>query len=424
MKGLNEQFHGGRKMANILYISFDGMTEPLGQSQVLEYLLDLSNNNNISLFSYEKPIYQQGIATVQAIAKQKAIAWHYLPYSNRFGLFSTVKQILLGLFLMSRIVKAKKVTMIHARSLIPGLMGLLLKKRYKCHLLFDIRGFAIDEKIINGRLKDNSIITKLLKKLEAAVYNQADHIVTLTHASKPVIENKYGIIANKITVIPTCTNAKKFKQLPVSHRQTFKKSLGYDADDIIILHNGSLNNWVDFTAELSLFKEMSQLNAKVKLLILNKSQHSDVLKQIDLINIEKSSYKILSAELDEVNQYLNIADVCIFFIKPSFAKMASAPTKFAELVAAHLPCVANTHYGDVEYYLKQYKVGMALNLHEVHNDPKEAAITVLKFMDTFKHNKLAVDRDFEQLLSKHFSKDLAVLRYQQIYDAQTTLQKA
>ena len=38
----------------ILYISYDGMLEPLGQSQVLTYLERLSSGREIHLLSFEK----------------------------------------------------------------------------------------------------------------------------------------------------------------------------------------------------------------------------------------------------------------------------------------------------------------------------------------------------------------------------------
>ena len=37
-----------------LYISYDGILEPLGQSQVLSYLEGLSNKRKIYLISFEK----------------------------------------------------------------------------------------------------------------------------------------------------------------------------------------------------------------------------------------------------------------------------------------------------------------------------------------------------------------------------------
>jgi len=42
-------------MKNVLYISYDGMTDPLGQSQVLPYLVNLSASGyNFTILSCEK----------------------------------------------------------------------------------------------------------------------------------------------------------------------------------------------------------------------------------------------------------------------------------------------------------------------------------------------------------------------------------
>jgi hypothetical protein len=40
---------------SVLYVSYDGMLEPLGQSQVLGYLKRLAVGRAIHLVSFEKP---------------------------------------------------------------------------------------------------------------------------------------------------------------------------------------------------------------------------------------------------------------------------------------------------------------------------------------------------------------------------------
>ena len=44
-------------MARVLYISYDGISEPLGQSQIIPYLKKLSYDNDIHLITYEKKSY-------------------------------------------------------------------------------------------------------------------------------------------------------------------------------------------------------------------------------------------------------------------------------------------------------------------------------------------------------------------------------
>ncbi len=401
-------------MAKVLYISLNGMTEALGESQVVEYLLALVKNNSIHLFSFEKPTSQEKYQRMEKKLKDAGIQWKYFRYSNRFGVFSTLVQIFIAFFAIARCVKKHHIKIIHARSLIPAVIAVSLKFFFKVKVLFDIRGFAIDEKILDGRLKEKAFLTRCLKKLEAYVYKSADHIVTLTDASKPIIEEKYGVPGKNITVIPTCANEEIFKPVTLLQKQKLKESLGFSKEDIVILHNGSLNSSYDFEAELKLFQALSKMDEAIKILFLNNGQHAEILSYLEKYRLPKDHYKVFSAEFQEVPRYLNAADLCVFFVKPSFAKQASAPTKFAEMVACHLYCLTNTGYGDMEYYFNKYSVGFLLDLKEIHSNSKATALKILERMRNY--NDIMVNGgDFDRLFHEHFSKEIAINKYQDSY---------
>lgn len=402
-------------MATVLYISLTGMTEPLGESQVVQYLLELVKSNTIHLLSFEKPVDKDKYARMKEKLSKAGIKWTYFEYSNRYGVLSTLKQITVAFFMMAKLVRKDKVEIIHARSLIPAVIGMLLTKISNAKLLFDIRGFAIDEKIMDGRLKQNSWLVRALKKLEQSVYKHSDHIVTLTHASKPIMEEKYHIKREDITVIPTCANMELFKTISADEKCALRAEKGFSGNDFVILHNGSLNNWVDFDAEIKLFEQLAQMKANIKFLFLNKGQHALIQSYLEKSKIESQRYKIFAADFDQVCNFINLSDLCVFFIKPSFSKQASAPTKFAELVACHLPSITNTQYGDMEYYLNSYRVGMLLDLQEVHLDPKKSAHRVMKFVE--QDNQQRHVDDFDHLFSQHFSKQVAVERYLHVYES-------
>ena len=74
-------------MNNILYISLTGMTEPLGRSQVLEYLIELSKKNKIYLISFEREYDLDTIVDIQNIVSLYDINWDYLIYSNKQVIF-------------------------------------------------------------------------------------------------------------------------------------------------------------------------------------------------------------------------------------------------------------------------------------------------------------------------------------------------
>ena len=68
-------------MTKILYISILGMSEPLGKSQVLEYLRDLSKQYNMSLYSFEKDLSTDTLGELSQDMIAESIDWYYQGYS-------------------------------------------------------------------------------------------------------------------------------------------------------------------------------------------------------------------------------------------------------------------------------------------------------------------------------------------------------
>lgn len=388
------------------------MTEPLGRSQVLEYLVDLSKENKIYLISFEREHDLDRIDEIKNLVKKHDIQWDYMVYSNKYGMASTVWQIVQTIRIGSKLIKENSIDIVHARSMIPATMALLLKKLYGVKLLFDIRGFAIDEKVDSGRLQKNSLVYRVLKKLDNYLYKASDHIVTLTHTAKEILQEKLNIREEKITVIPTCANKQVFKVLEEGSKKTFKGELDYAEKDKIVLHTGTVGTWYDFDSEVKLVKEMMRQDEDVRFLVLNKNEQAFIQQMFEMYELPEERVRISSSSFDEVHKYLNIADVSLFFIKPSYSKQASAPTKFAENVACRLPSVTNGNVGDMGFYLEQYKVGTVVDLNTLDENLETTARILLEQMESYDFK----ENDFNKLFSEHFDKDMAVKKYQGIYD--------
>ena len=104
---------------SVLYITFTGILDPLGESQVLQYLLGLSKHNQIYLVSLEKKSNLLDSTKVNksvALCNSHKIKWLKSQYNhnpNALGFCSNVAAVL---FQASKIVIAKKIHVIHARS--------------------------------------------------------------------------------------------------------------------------------------------------------------------------------------------------------------------------------------------------------------------------------------------------------------------
>ena len=171
---------------NVLYITRNGMLEPLGQSQVLSYLKGLSENHQISLISFEKPEDledQQAFERVAEDCKKHLIRWLPQRFHYRPRFISPAWSMLVFLFLCLREVRKGNADLIHARSYIPAAVALLVNKFTRTPFVFDMRALWPEELITAGRFKRGSLMHKAISWIERSCLENAAAVVSLTHAA-------------------------------------------------------------------------------------------------------------------------------------------------------------------------------------------------------------------------------------------------
>ena len=89
---------------------------------------------------------------------------------------------------------------------------------------------------------------------------------------------------------------------------------------------------------------------------------------------------VVAAKHDRVPFYLRSADVGLFFVRPTFSKRASCPTKLGELLAMGIPVVTNAGIGDVDDILRQ--VGAGVVVHDFSSEAYSLSIEQLSSLAT------------------------------------------
>ena len=207
----------------ILYISYDGMLEPLGQSQVLAYLERLATDRPIDLISFEKKADWADKAARKAIRERcraAGIRWHPLRYHKRPSAAATAWDIAAGSARAAAIALRRRPAIIHARSYVAGLMVLAAKRASGAKFLFDMRGFWADERVDGGLWPKGGRLYRAAKSTEDRLLRAADHVVTLTHASADELLNFPAVAEHKppITVIPTCADLDRFRPATIRRK--------------------------------------------------------------------------------------------------------------------------------------------------------------------------------------------------------------
>jgi len=134
---------------HVLYLSYDGMTDPLGQSQVLPYLIGLTDHGYIfHIISFEKPDRFKRVATtIRKLIKNKAIYWYPVSYTKTPPVISTIKDIWKMTSEAKRLLSNNNISIIHSRSYIPALVASKLSAKRGIPFIFDMRGFWTDERV-------------------------------------------------------------------------------------------------------------------------------------------------------------------------------------------------------------------------------------------------------------------------------------
>jgi len=362
----------------ILYISYNGALEPLGQSQVLPYLRELAGHGlEFTLLTFEKKQAslldeRRQKAQLKRELSQQGIAWHYLRYHKTPTVPATAWDVFLGLLYSTYLVIVKRIQCVHARSYIPALMALFVKRLFGVKFIFDMRGLWADERVDAGQCTRNSFEYKAIKLLERACLKAADCVVVLTHKVKGMLENSSPLQGcnTSIEVIPCCVDTEKFT-INEEYRQRRRRELGWTGKTVLV-YAGSLGGWYLAEQMVDFFAVGLRKHLNLNFLVLTHSNHRLIADIFQAKGISADSYTILTVPSSEVAQYLNLADIGIFFIKPSYSKVASSPTKLGEYLACGLPIITNRGIGDSEEFIKEHKVGTLVDSFDI--EPYERAL--------------------------------------------------
>ena len=399
-----------------LFVSIDGMTDPLGQSQVLPYLVNLAKKGyKIGIISCEKKDnWELNSSTIKGIVSKANIKWNYCFYKNSTPIISQVQNYLsLKKLVLNEVKKNVNHTVLHCRSYIPGLIGLYSKKIFNTGFIFDMRGFWADERVEGGIWNKNSFIGSYLysyfKKKEKEMLISSDYIISLTHKAKEIILDwKLFSNSSKITVIPCCVDLIHFSQDNINQKIVLdlKEKFPQLINKFIISYIGSLGTWYMADEMLSFFKILSKKTDSIFLIITK--DHIDLIHHAaKKANVDLNKLIVISSSRKDIPSYISISSASIFFIKPIFSKSASSPTKMGELLSMSIPIITNKGIGDVDAIITDTQCGVTIT--NFTNESYEVAI------DDLLGNKLSYKNNTINAANKHFSLKEGVEKFDLVY---------
>lgn len=388
---------------NVLYISYTGLLEPLGQSQVYRYLRHLAHNHRITLITYEKPEDLNDtprISRVRDKIEDAGITWYPLRYHRAPTLPATVYDLARGFATAMGAIRRNAIDVVHTRSYVPSVLGLLCRRVFGTAFVFDMRGFWADERVDGGLWEEDSRMYRVAKWFETQFLTNADVTISLTEAGIDAMREFDHVDTNAVRfeTIPTCVDLDLFTPQPERRE-----------DEFVLGYVGSVGTWYRFDDVLECFEILREIRPDSRLLILNRDDHDYIRERVADYDLDRASITIKSVEHSAVPAEMNRMDAGIFFYTPTFSKKGTSPTKMGEFLACGIPCLSNSAVGDVESILEDEEVGVAIDTFSAVE--KRNAI---ERMIELQEDPTIIDRCREVAESYH-SLESGVRSYDEIY---------
>ena len=342
---------------NVLYLSYDGMTDPLGQSQVLPYIIGLSKKGyKFHLVSFEKPNrFTQNRKVIERICSENEIEWHPLMYTKRPPLLSTIWDVRKMKRKSYALHRKYNFSIVHCRSYLSSLIGNSMKIKFGISFLFDMRGFWADERV-DGKLWDlkNPIykwVYNYFKRKELQFLNNADYTVSLTFSGKEEMLKWKGVngLKGRLEVIPCCADLNLFR--PVE-RDSKVFTLGY---------LGSLGTWYMLKEMLLVYSKIKERVPEAIFHFLTKDDPQIIYSECKKLGIESNNIVVEESDRKEIPVKTRNWNLSVFFILPCYSKKSSSPTKQGELMGMGIPIICNSGVGDVDAIVEKYHSGIVVS---------------------------------------------------------------
>jgi glycosyltransferase involved in cell wall biosynthesis len=402
-------------MKLLLYLSVDGLLEPLGFSQVVRVIEGLAAKGwRYEVISLEKAKDLASADRVRAVEARLAAAhirWTRLEWNEAGGARAAASNLAALTTHALHRVRRGGIDAIHARSYVAATAAHAVWLTTRIRFVFDTRAYWIDERLEDGKWFTSPLRLGVARGLEHQLFACAAGIVTLTELqANDVRVGAFGPVgARPVRCIPTCADYDDFVRRPLAECLAVPLDLRERVDGKRVLGViGSLNRSYCVDETLLLARKVLERDPTAHLLVLS-GQGPEWTQAALRVGVPSDRLITRRANHDDMPQWLSLIDWGLLLLVPaSKAKRASMPTKLAEFFASGVRPVQSGCNDEVGEWVR--RAGSGLSLDSVTESSLDLAAEAIVSRHSAAELEVARARTRE-----HFSLDHGVRRYDELW---------
>lgn len=337
-------------MTPTLYLTRNGLLEPLGQSQVMAYLRGLSRDYAITLITYEKNEDRADslrMAAAREECEKLGIRWLPQRFRHRPRIVAPALGMIRMAWLVRRETRREGIRLIHARAYIPAAVALVVGWMTRTPFIFDMRALWPEELITARRLRRGSFWHKAIVAAERACLRRAASVVSLTDAAVGHLKLEYpeALAGQRIVVIPTCADLNRFTPADERPGQRVIGCLGT-----------VMSGWFRLDWLASFLTVAAERDPGLCFELTTRDDPDRIRASLpaDL----HTRLRIGPSAQDKVQEVLHGQIASVMFFTDGLSKLGSSPTRMGEVLGCGLPVIANEGVGDVARIVRERRVGV------------------------------------------------------------------
>jgi glycosyltransferase involved in cell wall biosynthesis len=250
-----------------------------------------------------------------------------------------------------------KPDIIHARTFLGGLMGLVLAPLLGARLIYHNEGFYPDEQVDAGVWGAESFPHRLARELERKIYCRADGIIAMSNRAKLVIESIPAVRrkGTPVILVPSCVDLSHF-----DGTRTLKQ---VPRDGLRLVYIGSVGGRYILDRIGRFTAIASEIVNGVHLKVLTRAEPALVVSMLESGGLESTGWSLDSITHDRMPGELAGQDAGLFFLARGLSEHGCSPTKIGEYWAMGLPVVTTPNVSDTDAIIRRDRVGVIVREH-------------------------------------------------------------